>query len=311
MKARRAGGIGGVAGGLSLVECLVVVTILGLLAALIIPAVQAAREAARRLGCGNNLRQLGIALNQYAGVFGSYPIDGEHPRSSIHVALLPFLDQGPLAETLADQATAVVPQLSSFLCPSDAVPLAEPGVTWTSYAGNHGVGVQRHGYNGIYGLAGGRPVGPGSVTDGLSSTIALSEWCLGDTTPEARDPKRTLFHTPVRLDRPEDLDRFAEACRGIDTKTARVNHHAKGLDWTWSEFGHTFYNHTLSPNQPSCLNGTGYQIGAWTAGSMHPGGVNCAFADGHVRLVKDTIDVLTWRALGSRDGGETDHPAGR
>ncbi|GIW89216.1 MAG: prepilin-type N-terminal cleavage/methylation domain-containing protein [Isosphaeraceae bacterium] len=248
-----------------------------------------------------------LALNQYATMYDAYPSQTGEPRSAVHVALLPYLEQAPLYELLTRHATAQAPQLGVYLCPSSPRPETEPApgcwVTWTSYAANHGSGVQRFGYNGIVGTARSL-VRPASITDGLSRTAALTEWCLGTFDEGRRDPRRTLFHTPERLDAPDELDRFAAACRDIDIHAARVGGTPKGQDWTWGDLGHTLYNHALTPNHPSCLNGTGYQIGAWTAGSDHPGGVHCGFADGHVEFVRESIQTAIWRAIASRSGGE-------
>lgn len=84
--------------GLTLVEVLVVLAIIGILMGLIIPAVQMARESARKAHCGNNLRQVGVALHQYASSHGTFPLGWGGPRTghSFLIALLPQLDQRSL-----------------------------------------------------------------------------------------------------------------------------------------------------------------------------------------------------------------------
>ncbi len=73
----------------------------------------------------------------------------------------------------------------------------------------------------------------------------------------------------------------------------------------FGEFNFTLYNHTLSINDHSCTNGTRWQEGAWTATSQHGQGANVVFADGHASFLKDSIALEVWRALGSRNGGES------
>ena len=297
---------------LTLVECLVAIAIIGLLAALLIPAVQAAREAARRAQCANNLRQIGLALHNYASALGGLPPFHNGNDYSVHVAILPFAELRPLYDSFnfafpaayppADNLTSCATRVSLFVCPTDPARGVEGGPGSTSYCGNTGGGVQRFGYNGAFG-APYTSTRLADFTDGLSSTAMMSEWSLGGRGPLERARNRGLFHAPSYPDYGQ-LEEFALACRDLDTATARTNSHHKGSNWSYGELNHTFYNHVLPPNQPSCLNGNGYQIGAFSAGSQHQGGANVAHADGHVRFIANGVAPAMWRAMGSRNGGE-------
>lgn len=296
--------------GFTLLECVVVIAIIGVLAAILIPAVQAVREAGRRTQCTNNLRQMGLALHNYASTHGSLPPNHNANDYSVHVALLPYLEMKPLYDSFnfefaagfqpLDNRTANVTTPGVFLCPSDITKPSDDAPGWTNYCGNLGSGVQAFGYNGAFG-------GPyqsvrfEQFTDGLATTSLMSEWCPGGRGPLERVRNRALFHAPQH-EAPGQLDEFALGCRNIDVQTAGTLSRYKGSNWCWGEFGLTFYNHVLPPNQPSCLNGNGVQTGAFTAGSQHSGGANVVFGDGHVRFVADGVDAATWRAMGSRNG---------
>jgi len=298
----------------TLLELLVVISIIGVLLALLIPAVQSARGMARKAQCLNNLRQIGLALSNYAATYDAFPMVNSSGYSFL-VPLLPHLDQAPLYHALnfngdgwasAMSATGVQTQLSVYLCPADPPPSwYETAFGWTSYAGNGGVGIQKYGHNGAFINSPGKCVSLREFTDGASATAAVAEWILGSGPNRDRDPLRGTFHTPEMLTQPDEFDQFAAACHSLDTATARTSLKRKGCEWARADYGMSLYNHTLTPNDHTCLNGSAYQQGAWTAGSRHPGGANVVFADASARSVRRTVDLAVWRALGSRNGGET------
>ncbi len=274
-----------------------------------------AREASRKASCQNNLRQIGIGVMNYASSHERLPLAMGGTGYSFLFAILPYMDQTPLfnavnayfdASSLTPaNSTAGGSAISLWLCPSDSVAVPEgAGLPWTGYAGSRGIGLQKYGEDGVFQFPPGTATSLQQVTDGTSTTAMASEWLLGSGPFDDRDPLRAIFQTSTRLDRPGQFEQFVALCHSLDVMTAKVNGHRKGLNWMHGEFGKTLYNHTMPLNDHTCLNGTGYQIGAWTAGSQHPGGANLLFADGNVRFMKDATAIQVWRAIGSRNGGE-------
>ncbi len=198
--------------GFTLIELLVVIAIIAVLIGLLLPAVQAAREAARRIQCTNNLKQLGLALHSYIDINGAVPPTGNSGRVNLRTAnandfsiiarILPHMEQQSLFNTLnvsmgynlGDNGTASSTRVASFLCPSD------PGTVrrgLSNYAG-HDFGDSNYGNNigTIHTLQGGQIDGPtymtgpgaatyggvvtlASITDGTSNTVFFSEWLKG------------------------------------------------------------------------------------------------------------------------------------
>jgi prepilin-type N-terminal cleavage/methylation domain-containing protein len=199
--------------GFTLIELLVVIAIIGVLIALLLPAVQAAREAARRAQCVNNLKQLGLAVHNYSSSVGSLPW-GDGPwwiEWSAHTLLLPYVEQGPLYNSInftnalpygggslvinhPANTTAAYTKISTFLCPSDFDRLTDPNghnnymansgsAPNSTYGGNAGAngwngpvaGPFIYSDNGTVVNFGGTYIDFASITDGLSNTAAFSE----------------------------------------------------------------------------------------------------------------------------------------
>lgn len=291
---------------LTLIEVVVVITVVGLLAALLIPAVVAARAAAARVRCLNNLRQFGLATSAYVASCGALPPACGLRTASLHVSLLPYMEMNDLFNSVNIETNSMFTSIANitaasatpnvFFCPSDSRS-GQHSNGQTSYAGNSGDGQLR----GIFGFSSRGMSKLAECTDGTSQTAAMSEWLLGAGNDTDRNPQRVVFQTS----NPFDTEQFAVACRTIDSSNAKfAGLPSKGLNWMHGDLGWTFYNHTLGPNLPSCTNAGGHQNGAWTATSAHPGGVNLLFLDGHCRFIRDEVDISVWRALASRDGGE-------
>lgn len=296
--------------GFTLIEMLVAIMIIGILIALILPAVQSARESARRLKCATNLKQIGIALAAYETAAGAYPpLNGYSP----HVMLLPWLDQKPLYDcanfdlVVIDHAdgndTLRGTWLSVFVCPSDSTSANSGEINFTNYATNAGVHFHPDGKNGIFGV---KSVKTAQISDGLSNTAAFSEFKTGrSTTGETRRDRIRFLLMPVSLKQREMLDEFVRSCLVADVGSTDFEPSMRGWNWTYGAVNRTHYYHLVPPNQNMCSVSYLVQEGTWPAGAFHPGVVHSLFADGHVKAVKETVDMAVWRAIGSRNGGES------
>jgi prepilin-type N-terminal cleavage/methylation domain-containing protein/prepilin-type processing-associated H-X9-DG protein len=319
--------------GFTLVEILVVIAIIAVLVGLLLPAVQQLRARAARTGCQNNLHQLGMALNAFESANGYLPPAGS-PRPtgavgnySIFVPLLPYLEEDALYR-LAEQTNAagVNQALATYkvdllTCPSDTnVETTFRG--WGSYPACYGVnlgdwfiwnGATGEGGNGVfpycYAPNFGHPRRYGirlsDITDGASTTVALAEvkagqaWVSNMSTSVAPIPPPTA---------PADLP--------VAANLAPQGGHINWVlaDEAWMGLTFAFPPNTYMPYLFT-YDGVTYDVDWWTshsvqqyaafnARSYHKGGVNTLFADGSVRFITDSIPQLTWRALGTRNGGE-------
>jgi prepilin-type N-terminal cleavage/methylation domain-containing protein/prepilin-type processing-associated H-X9-DG protein len=286
--------------GFTLIELLVVIAIIGALIALLLPAVQAAREASRRIQCTNNLKQIALAAQNYMSAVGTLPqgmpfqVDANNPGGtafgqvlishSIFVSLLPQLEQQPLFNLVnfqvdifnAPNFTVSATGVSGLWCPSDfkaAEPgtlpdggQLDPGVTtmrYTSYAGNSGTWVL---------------------------------WYQQDFPPQSRMNGLFYLRSAVTFasitDGTSNTFAFSERAHSmLDADSA--------LWWNWwssGNYGDTMFC-TLFPLNPfrKVLGGDPTGDGREapfiiSASSMHPGGANFAFMDGSVRFIKETVD---------------------
>jgi hypothetical protein len=141
-----------------------------------------------------------------------------------------------------------------------------------------------------------------SVTDGLSNTAFFSEKLRGSGTPH---PRRDLFSIPHQT----SLAAIYNTCSTINPATATPLTAKWGWSWVMGENCCTLYNHVSAPNTNSCaaigfganMTNMAMQV---SANSYHRGGVNVMMGDASVRFVANSVDLNTWRALGTRDGGE-------
>jgi prepilin-type N-terminal cleavage/methylation domain-containing protein/prepilin-type processing-associated H-X9-DG protein len=311
--------------GFTLIELLVVIAIIGVLIALLLPAVQAAREAARRIHCTNNLKQLGLAAMNYESTHKVFPPGqmrisfATSPRVrgfSLFVNLLPFLEQGPLYNrwnfadpldnTVGTTANTAV-FLNALLCPSDIIrqnPIVNGGVRYyaiASYGGNGGT--RSHppasvSSDGIFHCTG--PATPGfrevrisEVTDGLSSTLLFGE-------RNHVDPNYDSFFDAGWTTEPMWQWGWWAPSGGMF-----------GLsDVTMSAWAPINYRLGFSfSTKPSSVGGAdafaeydAQRVASF--GSQHPGGANFAMGDGSVRFLKDTTATSVLRSLATRAGGE-------
>ena len=296
----------------TIIELLVVVTVIAVLVAFLVPAVQSMRETSRRLSCVNSLKQLGIALHGYESSHKVFP-RGENGFSP-QAMMLPYLEQEALfnsintnmhsSESANQNETAFNVQLSVLLCPSDKTP--ENSLSVSSYCVNYGSGFNLYDAipNGPFSWQINTPgVGTQMIVDGLSQTCAISEWATGRSL-NVRDPKRSTFMAGTKIIDISDYEKFLSDCQNVNKKIAQVDSPWKGIEWYVLGCGNSAYNHNLTPNENTCKSAGVIAQGAWTAGSYHPGGINVLFTDGHVAFTKDSISLAAWRALGTMNGHE-------
>ncbi|HTN77151.1 MAG TPA: DUF1559 domain-containing protein [Pirellulaceae bacterium] len=305
--------------GFTLVELLVVIAIIGVLVALLLPAVQAAREASRRSSCQNNLKQLGLSLHNFEGTFGKLPV-GDSPSSLSPLVMLTNylelsntynlfnLNVGPFSQPNYDAAR---PQPAVLLCPSDARPDRSQDMGWTNYHPNAGSWVMVNGWDGVFGPANASAGKPGlgsgltfgQISDGLSNTCAFAEVPLGHGGNTSAAPVRSDVFSGTT-----DTTNIVNARNGLMSKNWKSSSLVSGWRWRgypWSEGSvwRNWYNHLLPPNQSA------WQPGAWEqivspAGSYHSGGAQAARCDGSVGFFSETIDPIIWTAMGTRAGAE-------
>ena len=302
--------------GFTLVELLVVIAIIGILIALLLPAVQAAREAARRSQCTNNLKQIGLALHNYHDANKAFPalkggpttVDsgstGLRYRLGPYPRLCAFLEQ----QAIYDEATVTPPvttgyenpvrtyEVSTLLCPSDV----ETGALANDYGNlSYGLCVGDNTMN--MDDTGGNATTRGvfaayswprfaDIVDGTSNTIAAAEY--------QRPASHGDFGDIVNLGGAFTL---ADCVASFDTSQNQYtgSSFAAQRGWQWHD-AHVYFTAVqtiLPPNSPSCSTTSGWSAltgsnyGVFSASSRHPGGCNVLLADASVHFVSETIDA--------------------
>lgn len=327
----------------TLIELLVVIAIIAILIALLVPAVQKVREAAARLQCSNNLKQLGLAMHNYESALKKFPpaFKGDVPPAykgfpayffswSALAYLNPYLEQTAIYNRMdlnqpiympptynispANQF-AVAQTIPLFLCPSDqgrpvssAYGVADIGPT--NYAVCLGTGTTGNASpwnaDGLFRAKIAARVA--DARDGLSNTAMMSESLLGegDESSTTRPANPQTYYTYVAMGTP-----ISDASCAAATKFNLSNR--RGFMWASGELRCASYNHYLLPNAPvpDCVTndmtpgeGVYTAVGFRAARSNHSGGVNLLLGDGSVRFVSDGIGPQTWRALATRGGSE-------
>jgi prepilin-type processing-associated H-X9-DG protein len=304
----------------------VVIAIIGILIALLLPAVQAAREAARRTQCTNNLKQFGLATHNFLDSKGTFPPGSREAAGylSPQFMLLPYFEQanvlaqmdfskGPYEEP---NYTAAHSRPPNFLCPTDSGTPELTDMGWTNYHANCGTWVRMTGWDGVFGPdydidgIGKRlpPVTPAQVTDGLSNTAAFAETLngYGPDVGAPKDAKRDCF-TIATFNAPSTA--FA---REIFAKRTWANAPIpwsgewrwRGYPWSEGSVWRNWYNHLLPPNSVCWVPSDVFWQIVTPATSLHTGTVNVLLCDGSVHAVAEQIDPRVWEALGTRGGGE-------
>ena len=334
--------------GFTLIELLVVIAIIAVLIALLLPAVQSAREAARRSQCVNNLKQLGLAVQNYHDVNGCIPPSGVYPTSfadplgraalnfSMKARLLPYLEQTPIYNAINfsysaymyndgqdANLTAAASQIATFLCPSDmAVGNAGGYSAGTNYPNSAGLNRYYNGWecDGPAWYLGTdanlkRVQSIASVTDGTSNTAIFSEFIKGSgrgVTNKTKNGRGLVYSGAASVSafdgQPNPNFLHYQDCRNNGTI---MSWDYKGERWIEHSGGRGgVYHHINPPNQKSCVfEGTGLNTVTIVdeniaASSNHSGGVNVAMLDGSVKFVKDSVNIQTWYAIATTQGGE-------
>ena len=294
--------------GFSLLEIIVVIAVLGLLLALILPAVQQARQAALKTKCGNNLRQVGVAMASTV------------ERQKVYPPADPFFYKGLMTDLGHPnwKPTLPIEELPVLECPADV----NAHTQRFSYFLNHGtllLGRQpgARPYNGFAKWFQ-EPLSPNEVTDGMSNTAAISERALapdialtGPGQPPYTGPfdeRQFLFYT-----RQSHLGLGEEPLVVNECRDHRGSPMPVAIVPAALMVGAAFpYDHLLPPNHPACYNAaqpnfdlsyeSGYQV--IPASSLHSGGAHALFFDGAVHFVSESIDGNVWQGLGTRAEGE-------
>lgn len=305
--------------GFTLVELLVVIAIIGILVALLLPAVQAAREAARRTQCTNNLKQVALAMQNFLAANRHYPsgsqADDEIARTRVHqwpIYLMPYMELNAISDRYSWEAGDRGPnfvdlngplfklQIQEFLCPSDSHGFVRDwGWSHSNYVGCFS--------------ADGAWVEPDNWPPDPNTNFAFYN-------PSVTSGRRAVFNfnlvrTPRQIeDGTSNTYAFSETITGEDNEN--------DFRGTWAVDHGVAYTHRLGPNStlpdrdahscPSnkrveapCQRAPSFGTAYWAARSYHAGGgVNGARIDGSVHFVSDTIDEEIWKSLGSINSGE-------
>jgi prepilin-type N-terminal cleavage/methylation domain-containing protein len=312
----------------TLVELLVVIAIIGILVGLLLPAVQSAREAARRMSCQNNMRQIGLALHNHESALRSFPPLGDYRAYgstvywSFHTKLLPYCEQAQL-QNLIDFSIPISqqPQVAKIrvpylLCPSESNDRERPdGPTFVhyplNYAGNAGVW---HIYQppqdrgtGVFLLN--RPLRIAEITDGTSNTLGIAE--VKAFTPYLRDGGNPAGTASIPSS-PDQVAGFGGEFKVDSGHTEWVDARIHQTGFTTTFTPNTFVkfvsgNKTYDIDFNSMREGRSTTLPTYavvTSRSYHTGGVNALRMDGSIQFVSSSIEKSVWQSLGTRSGGE-------
>jgi prepilin-type N-terminal cleavage/methylation domain-containing protein/prepilin-type processing-associated H-X9-DG protein len=328
--------------GFTLVELLVVIAIIGVLVALLLPAVQAAREAARRGQCSNNLKQQGLGILNYESAMGEYPPGCEvyqdpntkkpRPDSTVPqfvdmtrtwgIAILPYMEQQQLKQAFNAKLPISNPvnqplirnELPAFMCPSDTGPESYNGLPFA-----------RASYVGMSGAATSNGVTWGRVLDVITNAGAVVAVTQTDAFQERRGIL-TVVYKPAGIAAVEPRmvsDGSSQTVAVAEWHTKRsVDSQAPSNNYFYAGWGAsrayaaeaaafvTDDHHAAMFGLPDFTTCTELGINPkWlcelAVASMHSGGqIQCVYADGHVDTLADNADRLVWQALATIQGGE-------
>jgi prepilin-type N-terminal cleavage/methylation domain-containing protein/prepilin-type processing-associated H-X9-DG protein len=331
----------------TLIELLVVIAIIGILIALLLPAVQKIREAAARLQCQNNLKQIGLAIHNYHDSYNALP-PSHNATDGWPAMMLPYIEQGNLYNTYklgagyaqGTNQVAITGQVKIFVCPS--APSSRFQITQTPDAygtsaqlpammGLIDYGAVNQVFDGFY-IASGLPVPGGypntclgplqpnmptpitAITDGTSNTIMIAE--------DAGEPSSYVLGKAVSITRPPGKNIIKT--EGIGTPTP---------DWGWADPGFAYSINGCDPTNGFIIQHDGPTAGMVSDGgsgfvkpsgvpvfingnnngelySFHTGGANVVFADGSVHFLTAGMSPAAFAALVTARGGEVNTATG-
>ena len=314
--------------GFTLIELLVVIAIIAVLIALLLPAVQQVREAARRTQCKNNLKQIGLAIHGYHELHNMLPPSGQlivgssFTSYSAHARILPFIDQSNLYQMVAfntgfaSQPTVTEQKIPIYICPSEVRPTAKAGTpihfpvnygasvgTWLAFDPNNGEsGDGAFGINSRNSFA--------SILDGSSNTVGFLE-------VKAYQPAIRNSGTPTGANVPPPANPTDVQTYGGSFATDWSH-----TEWVNGEVLQSGATTAFQPNRkiPYTTGGVTYDVDfttqrlgnsttiqtylVVTSRSYHIGGAHALMMDGSTRFLSDNMSQDVYRALGTRMGGE-------
>ncbi|MCL2117776.1 MAG: DUF1559 domain-containing protein [Planctomycetaceae bacterium] len=311
--------------GFTLVELLVVIAIIGILIALLLPAVQAAREAARRMECSNKLKQLALACHTYHDAYKAFPSNAEYERVSTAsgrhrtwlIGVLPFVEQSALASQLpylyftAEDVEVGQVVVNAFLCPTDGFANGllsnqdfQGGEAWwwshdcayTNYAGCQGSMKSQEPYRNVYDTRGGR-----------ASNLIDREFENGN----GIFPRNKFgMLEGWGLSQKVTITTISNITDGTSNTFLAGETLPEWNGWAgWTNDNGVFRYCATPLNYYKTFGGNRSQSGNWTLAfgfsSKHTGGGNFAVADGSITFVSETVNLEAYRAMGTLDVGET------
>jgi len=303
--------------GFTLIELLVVIAIIAILIGLLLPAVQKIREAANRMKCANNLKQIGLALHNYHDSMGSFPSGhvelNDQYYTSWAIELLPFIEQDNLYrqynKNLTNQdpgnATVCNTVVRTYMCPSDVRSALgqsyAPETIAPNGAGNTKIKYLASSYKCMTGIG-----------DTNTTNTYGGYWNEVQTALSAHPNGRGAFHGDGESGLTPET--FASIIDGTSNTLVVGERHTKthftrGPFWAdsfnlYSKGASWPYSITMIPDYDACASQVNANFCKYGWGSLHTGGINFLFADGHVRVISANIDMNTFMALSTIAGGE-------